>query len=350
MEDSPYTLKDFATQDINRISLSLFFHLIEYDYSDIVYPIPFQTLFHHEETHYVNFGKSDSRFPAFIELGTIHESSFEKVDFIYVTGSSSNHLYSNVNTMYSLMRACIDASIVFVDFGLDEPAFSYLLQEMEVMHSIFQKHHSLGRLYYRKFDFSHFPAWFDITNEQIRGGYSWKVISYFDVLVETKRMIVWSDGGNQLVLSIEKELQRARTYGLFSPYSGGSLQSWVHGKSLRFLAYNGMVRKIMTGKGMCTGGYLFVNYRNETVMKNVIFPLVQCAYTRRCISPEGSSRKNHRQDQAILSVLIHSTKVPESCKGSYNTKVRYHQECDSVELCKPRKDMLVNQLNQVIVS
>ena len=25
MEDSPYTLKDFATQDINRISLSLFF-------------------------------------------------------------------------------------------------------------------------------------------------------------------------------------------------------------------------------------------------------------------------------------------------------------------------------------
>ena len=252
--------------------------------------------------------------------------------------------------MYSLMRACIDVSIVFVDFGLDEPEFTYLVQEIKVMHSIYQKHNSPGKLYYRKFDFSHFPAWFDISNEQIRGGYSWKVISYYDVLLETKRMIVWSDGGNQLVPSIEKELHRARVFGLFSPYSGGSLQSWVHGKSLRFLGSNGMVRKIMTGKGMCTGGYLFVNYRNETVMKQVIQPLVECAYTRRCISPEGSSRKNHRQDQSILSVLIHSAKIPKSCQGSYNTKVRYHQECDSVELCRSRKEMLVNELNRVNVS
>lgn len=293
---------------------------------------------------YVNFGKPDPRFPSFLHLGVVEPSDLQEAGFIFVTGSSSNHLYSNVNTMYSLMRSDIRASIVFVDFGLDAAALTYLLQEMEVMHSLYEKHHSRGKLYYRKFDFSHFPAWFDISDEMIRGGYSWKVVSYFDVLQETRGIVVWSDGGNQLPVSIEKELWRVRTFGLYTPYSGGSLQSWMHGKSLQFLVNNKMFRKAMLGKGMCTGGYLFINYQNATVMNQVVFPLVQCAYTRRCISPNGSSRKNHRQDQSILTVLVHSAKIQQSCHGSYNTRVRYHQECDSIALCEPRKRQLLAEL------
>lgn len=292
----------------------------------------------------MNFGKPDSRFPEFIGLGEVEESSFIDVDFIYVTGSSSNHLYSNVNTMYSLMRADIRASIVFVDFGLDETPFAYLLKEMKIMNIIFRNHHSHGKLYYRKYDFSHFPDWFDISDEQIRGGYSWKVISYYDVLEETKRIVVWSDGGNQLPVTLDREMFRVHEFGLYSPYSGGSLQSWVHGKSLKFMGANRMLRKAMLGKGMCTGGYLFINYQNETVMNQVLFPLLECAYTRRCISPYGSSRKNHRQDQAILSLLVHSAKIQQSCDGSYNTRVRYHNECNTVETCASRRQFLLNEL------
>lgn len=310
-----------------------------------MYPIPFYQLYHNKSNRYVNFGHSDSRFPSFVRFDEVDESSFRDVDYIVVTGSSSNHLYSNINTMYSILRADLRVSIVFVDFGLDETTLGVLIRELKVMHKLQQDHNSWGQLYYRKFDFSHFPTWFNISDESIRGGYSWKVISYYDVLMESRRIVFWSDGGNQLPSSINKELTRVRRYGLYSPYSGGSLQQWMHPGSSQFLVYRKMIRKLMLGKGMCTGGYLFLDYNNTEVMNNVVFPLVQCAYTRHCISPWKSSRKNHRQDQSILTALVHSVRIPESCQQRYNTPVRFHQECDSDEACRGRRELLIEAIS-----
>ena len=96
---------------------------------------------------------------------------------------------------------------------------------------------------------------------------------------------------------------------------------------------------------MCTGGYVWINYNNETVMNNVIFPLVQCAYTRRCIAPIGSTRKNHRQDQAILSALVHSAKIPQCCQAWYKTYTMFHQDCKP-DGCRERRNRLKSRLIQ----
>ncbi|OAO15153.1 hypothetical protein AV274_3139 [Blastocystis sp. ATCC 50177/Nand II] len=311
----------------------------QYDYPSIAYPIPFNKLVSDKSMRYVDFGKRDARFPPEIEFGEVQDASFQDVDHIFVTGSSSNHLYSNINTMYSIMLSSPRASIVFVDFGLDAAALSALIREMRFMVDYF-KSHSHARIYYRKFDFSHFPAWWSINDEATRGGYAWKVISYFDVLLESKRLVAWSDGGNQLPRSLDKELERAHKYGLFTPYSGGVLQSWLHGSSAKFLQNHHMLRKVLLGKGMCTGGYLFIDYANDAVMRTVVFPLVECAYTKKCISPEGSSRKNHRQDQAILTALVQSARIEKSCIAIKSTGVRYHQECDSDESCRKSREFL----------
>ena len=37
----------------------------------------------------------------------------------------------------------------------------------------------------------------------------------------------------------------------------------------------------------------------------VLVPWERCALDRDCIAPPGSDRSNHRQDQAVLSVLAH---------------------------------------------
>lgn len=293
---------------------------------------------------YVNFGQRDPRFPAEVRFGEVEDASFQDVDFIFVTGSSTNHLYSNINTMYSLILTNSSASIVFVDFGLDDAALSVLVREMKVMLSIF-KRESHAILYYRKFNFAHFPDWWSIHDVSIRGGYSWKVISYSDVLDESRRIVIWSDGGNRLPRRIDKELGRVREYGLFTPYSGGSLQSWMYPTASSFMVSHHMLRKMMLGKGMCTGGYLFINYVNDVVMEKIIEPLVECAYTRKCISPYGSSRKNHRQDQAILTALVHSARIPKSCSPAFNTGVRYRQECTSDEDCKGRRDLFKEMLH-----
>lgn len=37
--------------------------------------------------------------------------------------------------------------------------------------------------------------------------------------------------------------------------------------------------------------------------KELARPWYECSITRQCIAPDGSSRKNHRQDQAALTVI-----------------------------------------------
>jgi hypothetical protein len=44
---------------------------------------------------------------------------------------------------------------------------------------------------------------------------------------------------------------------------------------------------------------------SDALVRNVIRPWFECAMDRQCIAPDGSSRKNHRQDQAVLSYLVH---------------------------------------------
>ena len=51
-----------------------------------------------------------------------------------------------------------------------------------------------------------------------------------------------------------------------------------------------------------------VGFRLDPFICNkLIFPWEKCALQEACIAPAGSSRKNHRQDQSVLSYLIHST-------------------------------------------
>ncbi len=38
---------------------------------------------------------------------------------------------------------------------------------------------------------------------------------------------------------------------------------------------------------------------------SVVVPWKACAMAKDCIAPPGSSRENHRQDQAALSYLVH---------------------------------------------
>ena len=311
-----------------------------------MYPIPFNQLFQNESMRYVNFGLPDDRFDPFVGLGRVDESVFRNVDYIFVTGSSSNHIFCNINAMYSFLLTDIRVSIVFVDFGLTNVTMEFFLREISQIQSLYQQSRSPGRLFYRKFDFSHFPDWYDIDNVAIRGGYSWKVISYGDVLEETHRLVLWFDSGNQVRNRIYRDLNIARTYGLFTPYSGGALGSWLYPASAHFLKSKGLARKVMLGKDMCTGGYLYIDPKNETVMYDVFYPLLQCAYTRKCITPIGSSRKNHRQDQAILTALVYSAKIQKSCRRGYRSDVIFHQECDTEATCLPIKDALIQRIEK----
>ena len=79
----------------------------------------------------------------------------------------------------------------------------------------------------------------------------------------------------------------------------------------------------------CAGGYQ--GYRSGGWgHRNVLEPLVACALEESCITPPGSSRHNHRQDQSILNAII-CAKVEddEACSADKkyvtSTKPMLHQ-------------------------
>ena len=318
---------------------------VEYDYDNISYPIPFNELYHSISTHYVDYGKPNPRLPPYIGTGDIEDDAFGEDNMIVVTGSSENHVLANVNMMYSVIYTNCHLSMVFVDFGLEEEGLAYLTKHMTRMHFMFQKLNSTAKLYYRKFNFANFPSWFNISDRSIRGGYSWKVVSYFDVLNQTKRIVVWSDGGNRWSHSIYRDTKHMSEDGFYSPYSGGVVQSWVHPKTQYFLITHHMIRKVYNGKGMCTGGYVFVNYRNAKAMHHIFFPLLQCAYTRRCISPYGTNRRNHRQDQAILTVLVHNSASHYACAQRYPTMTSFHRDCHEPTKCNSMQKGILKMIS-----
>ena len=298
----------------------------EYDYDYIWYPIPFSQLFKNKSSRYKSFGQSDSSFPSFIHFGEVCKDVYANSPLLFVTGSSSNHVFANINCMYSIVAADANASIVFINFGLSGHELRVLKKHFSLIHSLHISLNSSAQLYYRVFNFNNFPNWISINNYYV-GGYAWKVISYMDVLHEVHGPLLWTDAGSVLNGTMIQEMSYMHDYGVYSPYSSGDVATLVHNTSILFLQTHHMINSVDPFALMCTGGYLFIDGSNATIMKRVFEPLFECAFTKKCISPDLTNRNNHRQDQAILTMLLHSVGVEKSCTKEYTFLPELRRDC-----------------------
>ena len=62
----------------------------------------------------------------------------------------------------------------------------------------------------------------------------------------------------------------------------------------------------------CNGAFLGIKKDLHGAASSVMPVWVECALNRSCIAPEGSSRRNHRQDQAALTMLTKLRLPPSS--------------------------------------
>ena len=98
--------------------------------------------------------------------------------------------------------------------------------------------------------------------------------------------------------------------GVWLRRSSGTVAQWTHPGMFAFLGedaarFAGRPNADATLVGFATG------HRSpavrDAVYRDVIAPWKTCAMARDCIAPAGSSRRNHRQDQAVLTYLVHKT-------------------------------------------
>lgn len=255
----------------------------------------------------------------FLITGDLPQFSNHPSDILVMTGATENHALGSFNCLFSIVLDNPFASLLYINFGISESSYRVLIAHLESIREIHSKLKSKAFIAYRKFNWDNFPSWINLTgNPTHRGGYSWKMIVYSDAFFEWQGLLAWLDGGSIIIDTMNRELSAARQYGFFSPASAGKIGKWVHRETLDFLYSNKLVRNIDINHAMASGGHIFSDWMNKTIVNMFMYPYKQCAFTRKCVTPKNANMSNHRQDQAIVSALIAELKIPRSADGKYH--------------------------------
>ena len=234
-----------------------------------------------------------------------------KQELVIVTGSDSSHFKSLYQLLESLKVHEKNTKTIIYNLGLTS-------DEVLKIKSKF-KNFEL-----RDFDYAKYPEYFNVKVNA--GEYAWKPVIINTVLNEFKTSVCWLDGGNKVVKPLNSLRKIIELYGFYSPFSKGIVSEWTHEKSLDCLGVSND-SKILNQRNL-NGACVAANY-NNVAARNVIKKWSDCAKNKACIAPEGSSRSNHRQDQAILSVLVYKNMFKIGRKMVYRKfGFKTHQDID----------------------
>lgn len=208
-----------------------------------------------------------------------------------MTGASDNHHKSLCKLLQCLRTKARRARVWVYDLGLTGNALA-------AVRDVVNKYPRQMQL--RTFDYANEPAFVNIHTNA--GHYAWKPIIIFRALQElrgTGQYGFWLDAGCRLASGLKRVHDAVARVGLWSPVSSGHIAMWTHQRTLK--AMHATARDLIDNNR--SGGVVaFDPEHNEA--RYIIGQWYTLARQKHILAPKGSSRKNHRQDQSLLSVLI----------------------------------------------
>jgi len=201
----------------------------------------------------------------------------------FVTGADSTHAKSLLNLLNSILKYEPNAGVTIWDLGLSH----------EQINSISQLS---GSFQIKKFDFQSHPKFMDI--KVAAGHYAWKPIIIEETVKSKKGILMWLDAGNVLTGRLGWLKRVTISKGLFSPYSSGTIAQWTHPKTLSYMN----LPSNSFSSNNCNGALVSVLLSNKDALR-IIQKWKELSFDQDCMAPSGSNGSNHRQDQAVLTVL-----------------------------------------------
>jgi hypothetical protein len=214
---------------------------------------------------------------------------------IVVTAASSNHFGALVQMLGSLRR--LDARVECYDIGLTADEW-----------------HRLPRwtgARFHRFAYDRYPRHMNV--EINAGEYAWKPVIVAQVVEHARTQadppdVLWADAGCFFHALGPIASRIATSGGLWVRTSAGVMREWTHPGMFEYLGvapevFGDQPNADATLVGFATGSGTPAS--RDAVYRNIVLPWQACAMTKECIAPGGSSRANHRQDQAVLSYLVH---------------------------------------------
>jgi hypothetical protein len=215
-----------------------------------------------------------------------------------VTGADSSHFYSLLQFLTSVVEHEPSMPVIVYDLGL----YPY---EQAVLEERFP------RFWVRRFRYEKYPPHVELRRD--RGQYAWKPIIVWDVLKETAGPVCWMDAGNVLTARLTRIMGALRSHSFYSPRSSGTILDWTHPAMLEYFAVDA---QWAAGKRNLSGSCVAFHPRSLRALK-LAKQWRDGALIKECIAPEGSSRKNHRQDQALLTVLAYKHRLADATESQY---------------------------------
>jgi len=217
----------------------------------------------------------------------IFKKNLNTSDFKFVLISDSSHFKSSINLINSIYKFEKKPQIVFYDIG-------FLSEELQFLKDRY-------KLKIVKFEFNNYPSFISIRDSFNKlGSYAWKPVVLWNEYCLDKKNIIYLDAGCLLTKELKLLKFVLRKVGYFSPESSNKVIDWTHEQTLKNLN----VDSTLYNKRNISSGLLgFAN--NNLKVKELLKSWYENSIIEENIAPKGSSRLNHRQDQAILTILTH---------------------------------------------
>jgi hypothetical protein len=216
---------------------------------------------------------------------TVDAGVAPRLPVVFVTGSSANHFALSVLLLHSIfVHEATPPHVLYYDLGLTPDQAAWLRATPGVR--------------VRRFPFERMPPHFAMQFYS----FAWKPTLLADVLEHEAEAVVWLDAGDRLQgpASTTVPLTHVHTHGFLSRPSGGRVRDLTHPGTLAALGVS--AEDAVLDSINCDASFLVLT-RNAT-LDALVRPWRACAMEAVCIAPPGSSTRNHRQDQAVLSVLV----------------------------------------------
>ncbi len=226
------------------------------------------------------------------------EMFFDK-SIVYVTASDENYFKRSMNLLRSINKFDPKQKVVFYDLGLNETQQKTLLEFANVT--------------VKKFNFEEYPKFISERrdNHEKLGEYGWKGIIFKTELTNSESSVLWLDAACVLTKNPLLIKLLISAYGFFATYSSNNISDWTHKDTLNYFNFP----KNLYSKRNFMSGIVGSNKSNSSL--NLVSQWSKYSQIEECIAPKNSNRFNHRQDQAVLTLLIYINKIQNTCSKYY---------------------------------
>ena len=207
-------------------------------------------------------------------------------NIIFVTAAEKNY-FKQLDSLLESYYKNLNNKLIVYDIGLENGQVNYLKDKYE-------------KLNIRIFRFNHYPKFIGEYFDDKLGNYAWKPIIVNELIQECKSKVVWLDAGNLITKKIVFLKIALSATGIIVPTSSNTIRDWTHPKTIEYIGIN---NKHLDSNNYASG---LIGFDYKSKKANKIAELwSNFSQIQECISPLDSSRENHRQDQAVLTLLLY---------------------------------------------